>query len=932
VEEMMWGIESEWALSEFQEDIGLDQCWAEFGDRWLKCCGRSPSLESVLCSECREGASWCVGVLSEGATEVVTEDWGPEVHGASDKPIQPGGAVKKKSEATPLEGDPEAAGSVWAAVAAAIWEAKSEFKADLSRGAQVRLRDLRMSCLARAEVWEKSCVPELAQDRNLQAEYLENTNPWIYSAVEAAELLGNAEEWPPLLEASIRDYQGCIDPNVCATSVSDFFSRMEVPREQVGLMVHQVIHGQALVFREKRIRFRGKMLPSAKGYEREIAGQCWTDAARKQSIIGDPGTLPAMEKGKIQCHPTGRVPKSDTATGVATSKGRLIAHLSFQPVVHDVLKYMSRNQSVERPFGTYNLAKHQDLARLWCQSKGYSPTGLVAAQKNDGNWYFKNWYFAVMQFGEIASEFAGHTVLDRSLVFGLGPAPEITHFGGTDAIEQALNSGWIDLGVPVSELEGGASAEKRSQEVFLALEESKRVRATAERALKQSMLEGVRQERLPVSAEGTSGALLLVCAQGVMSQTDEAKLWSARQWKRELQHGALGEWTYPEVEELLRELDPLYKLPEAEVTPAKVIAMAERRVLTDLEVIEAGAEQRVVPSGGAMFVDDEMIVGLVTFGIFLAIRAHGVEALVARLGQTGLSTKAVYSEMVFKVVQTMIGQLMDCIRGEFRPTPARISKFQRYLTEHSVRIRERKLTAAQAYAPYSLGLWIAVGVWWLRAFVHELKTPLNGFCTATGSKDTEVVPNRTGVSEEDSWRSLEDATETLSVMESMRHKLPWRTSMVQMLPGPERLTEATGNFSEVETDACIEGGGGVNIRRREFFRYVHPEWVRKQIRHAMDQGLDEQTALFYTIALVELAAVFLSHVLWGGRQKFGDAPEDMWNVVDNTNTEAWMEKLWAAPLLASRYLRSIAVLALRRVYNGYTPRESDPNRWCSRTR
>jgi hypothetical protein len=159
-----------------------------------------------------------------------------------------------------------------------------------------------------------------------------------------------------------------------------------------------------------------------------------------------------MDKGDIQCHPTGRVPKSDTATGLPTSKGRLIAHLSFQPVKFGLLKYLSKNQSVDRPFGTYNLAKHQDIARLWCQARGNPLASMIAAQKNDGNYYFKNWYFAVMCFGEIASEFAGNTVMDRSLVFGLKPAPEITHFGGTEPIEKATSAGWVSLGRPVAEL------------------------------------------------------------------------------------------------------------------------------------------------------------------------------------------------------------------------------------------------------------------------------------------------------------------------------------------------------------------------------------------------------------------------------------------------------------------------------------------------
>jgi hypothetical protein len=48
---------------------------------------------------------------------------------------------------------------------------------------------------------------------------------------------------------------------------------------------------------------------------------------------------------------------------------------------------------------------------------------------------------------------------------------------------------------------------------------------------------------------------------------------------------------------------------------------------------------------------------------------------------------------------------------------------------------------------------------------------------------------------------------------------------------------------------------------------------------------------------------------------------DIWNVVDNTNTEAWCEKLWTGPVMASRFLRGLAVIAMRRKYNGATSGE-----------
>ena len=68
-----------------------------------------------------------------------------------------------------------------------------------------------------------------------------------------------------------------------------------------------------------------------------------------------------MDVGDITCHSNARVPKNDTATGVATGKGSLIAHHFFQPIKADLLKLLSRNQSIERPFGTYNLVDIRTL-------------------------------------------------------------------------------------------------------------------------------------------------------------------------------------------------------------------------------------------------------------------------------------------------------------------------------------------------------------------------------------------------------------------------------------------------------------------------------------------------------------------------------------------------------------------------------------------
>ena len=184
-----------------------------------------------------------------------------------------------------------------------------------------------------------------------------------------------------------------------------------------------------------------------------------------------------------------------------------------------------------------------------------------------------------------------------------------------------------------------------------------------------------------------------------------------------------------------------------------------------------------------------------------------------------------------------------------------------------------------------------------------------------------VVPNRKGLSVEDAWIELEVHVWSLIALIALRRKLPWRTSMVQMREVADILVEKTANYMRVEANACIWGAGGVDERSRQFFRIVHPEWIRKEIRHAMDNGLDQETATYYTIALVELAAIFESHFLWARRTDEMERVLDIWNVVDNTNAETWCEKLWAGPVMVPRLLRGLAVIAMRREYNAATSGE-----------
>ena len=405
-----------------------------------------------------------------------------------------------------------------------------------------------------------------------------------------------------MLEASIRDGTNSFTEEVELTHLQEYFRKTAVPPEQVELMVTQVVKGQSLKFRERRVRFRGKMLPSCKGYEREIAAQNWLDASRGQVVIAGPECLPAMDAGEIVCHLNARVPKNDTATGVATGKGRLIAHLSFQPIKADVLKWLSRNQSVERPFGTYNLARHKDIARQWCQLNDQPLGGFIAAQKNDGDCYFRRWCLAVMNVGDIASEFVGHTVIDRSLVFGLGPSQEITHLGGIKPMEKVMNGAWVELDEGLAE---AAVVALQSAEVLAAV-------AVLSSAKESAVVRAAEKNRKPTDLTVAREAIKLVVSKGCLG-------WSSRSTLRVERCGILavavkeGGWKlteeaeahYPEAGAYLKDMDPLISIPVEGVDADVVLNMKESPVLTDREVIDSGAQKRVVPTRGVMYVDDQ---------------------------------------------------------------------------------------------------------------------------------------------------------------------------------------------------------------------------------------------------------------------------------------------------------------------------------------
>ena len=82
---------------------------------------------------------------------------------------------------------------------------------------------------------------------------------------------------------------------------------------------------------------------------------------------------------------------------------------------------------------------------------------------------------------------------------------------------------------------------------------------------------------------------------------------------------------YPEADAYLKEMDPLISIPVEKVDADVVLSMKERPVLTDQEVIDSGAQKRVVPTSGVMYVDDQICLAIVCLAIHLSVRSHAAE-------------------------------------------------------------------------------------------------------------------------------------------------------------------------------------------------------------------------------------------------------------------------------------------------------------------
>ena len=160
---------------------------------------------------------------------------------------------------------------------------------------------------------------------------------------------------------------------------------------------------------------------------------------------------------------------------------------------------------------------------------------------------------AVMNIGDIASEFAGHTVIDRPLVFGLGSLPEVTHFGGTKPMETAMNGAWVELEEDVAEA-------ARLPEVTVADAVLKTVKEVAAR-------KATSESKKPTNLIAAKNSIGVVVENGYLgwSQRGTLKAPDCVRLSTAVRLGPQFEWQladgieteYPEADAYLKEQDPV---------------------------------------------------------------------------------------------------------------------------------------------------------------------------------------------------------------------------------------------------------------------------------------------------------------------------------------------------------------------------------------
>ena len=170
-------------------------------------------------------------------------------------------------------------------------------------------------------------------------------------------------------------------------------------------------------------------------YADEIWRTIWIDAAHESTFVFGPECIPAMNKAQIQGYPLHRIPKKNTSTGEATTKGRLIADLSAA----NAEGYSINSTTLLDHYPKFHMPGHPDVARDVMILRQWFPKMMIMISKLDVARAFRQKMLSVGSFGVLAFRLSGHTGLEQAFVFGLAASPAV-YASTSQAIHEAHNA------------------------------------------------------------------------------------------------------------------------------------------------------------------------------------------------------------------------------------------------------------------------------------------------------------------------------------------------------------------------------------------------------------------------------------------------------------------------------------------------------------
>ena len=265
----------------------------------------------------------------------------------------------------------------------------------------------------------------------LQDAYLKASN----ASCHASERACDNRWWPQLFVAAYRaSHPGRVNPNVDPEQVRQAFEGLVNP-EVLRVIVAQAREGQEIYLNRPPESDWPRETPTAKLYAAEIWRTIWVDAAHESTFVFDPECIQAMNKAQMQAYPLHRIPKKNTSTGEATTKGRLIADLS---AVNDA-GYSINSTTLLDLYPKFHMPGHSDVARDVMMLRQWFPCMQIVIAKLDVARASRQKMLSVGSFGVLAFRHNWHTCVDQAFVFGLGASPAV-YASTSQAIHEAHNA------------------------------------------------------------------------------------------------------------------------------------------------------------------------------------------------------------------------------------------------------------------------------------------------------------------------------------------------------------------------------------------------------------------------------------------------------------------------------------------------------------